>query len=96
MPTPFSRLIALVSALSFGSEGGVADNNHVEVKQALDWSWLSSKELSWFIKGFNTTTFDGAKHAIHSIRISKVEGEVVFQYKEHDRPGPWSGHQHHG
>lgn len=95
--TTLAELIRLVAELKLGQENP-ADNEHVEVKQALDWGWLLSNDLTWYIQGFGTKTVDGVKHAVHAIRLSmlhpplKTAGTVVFQYKEHDRPGPWLGH----
>lgn len=85
-------LIELVKKLKLGSEAA-SFNVYTEVEQALDWSWLLSDQLTWHFQGFQTKTIDGEKHAVHAIRLSLDDtGEVVFQYKEHDRPGPWLGH----
>lgn len=85
------QLVKLVAQLSLGL--AAESNRYFVVKQALDWSWLLSDAVGWHMKGFNSTTIDGIKHALHAIRIRKDDsGEVVFEYKEHDRPGPWLGH----
>ena len=83
------QLTDIVKDIKFG--GG---NHHFEeVKQSLDFGWLLDVHVGWKFKGFNTVKVNGEKHAIHAIRISKDQGgTVVFQYKEHDRPGPWCGH----
>lgn len=85
------QLLQHVGKLAFGLSSDL--NYQQQVKQSLDWEWLNADDLSWFFQGFATKVIEGQKHAIHSIRICKdANGQVAFQYKEHDRPGPWSGH----
>jgi len=85
------QLGALVEVLELGFKK--EDNRYYYIKQAMDWSWLLDDTVSYKFKGFQTLNLDGVKHAIHSIRLRKDRsGQVVFSYKEHDRPGPWQGH----
>ena len=84
-------LMELVRGLDMGKYP--VPNEYFEVRQSQDWSWLLASNVSYRFQGFNTKKINGVKHAIHAIRLSLTpHGEVVFQYKEHDRPGPWLGH----
>jgi hypothetical protein len=85
------QLMQLVAPLKLG--GSAEDHDYFEVKQALDFFWLLHKDQTWYLKGFATLCVDDKKHCIHAMKMSKgTEGDVVLEYKEHDRPGPWSGH----